>query len=218
MMADNTAHANEIAALAVDEMKALGFRKRGRTYNRRLDNGLIHVAQLTLQPSWGINSGAASYMFGVVVPRMEPDRDFDGFISESRAQLRLTQGLLAGTTFPADYEISSPRAAQLLKRELFEIGLPWLDRVPDEASVLAAWEKDGQGAFEFGVSVFQIVNLYAARRDAEHTVDLVRQIATTQPVPGPWRDRLLVALRGVGRGDEPIEWLPDLDSNQEPID
>lgn len=90
-----------------------------------------HVAQLNLQPSWGINESTGSWMFGVVVPRMQAaweSTDGLAIVPEYRAQLRNTQ--------EAPLHRFDARTGELMRRDLFEIGLPWLERSPVGLSAL----------------------------------------------------------------------------------
>jgi len=43
-----------------DTFKARGFRKRGRAYNREVDDGIVQVVQFFMGPSWSCTYGTFS--------------------------------------------------------------------------------------------------------------------------------------------------------------
>ncbi len=213
-MTDNSRSADETADSVAAEMKALGFRKRGRLFNRTTDGGVVHVAQLNLQPALSRNEGSASFMFGVAVPRMVPDRNFGAFVPEYLSQLRLTQTRSEGTKFPGDYLAGKMRRPGLLRRELFEIGLPWLDSFPDERSVLAAWEKGGFGFTDsYGCDRFELLTLYVARGDRDGAEHLAAAIAS-HPLHRQDHERVVGALVAVGAADRVAALPPPLNDGE----
>lgn len=208
-MVDNAQAAADVAKLVAPAMKELGFRKQRKVFNRPARDGIIHVAQLNLQPSWGMNEGTGSWMFGVVVPRMQApweNTDTLAVVPEYRAQLRNTQG--------APLHRFDTNTGELMTRDLLEIGLPWLERFPDEESVVREWEADQDrwATFDWGHRP-GMLRLYAARGNASTVERMVFQIAS-QPMNDLFHGYVVDALVSVGR-DDLLDDLPPAVSDQE---
>jgi len=61
----------ELASAIAPTMKAAGFRKRGKNFNRTLTNGLIHEVSLYQLGAWSSLHGQFRLEFGCFVPEAE---------------------------------------------------------------------------------------------------------------------------------------------------
>jgi hypothetical protein len=149
---------DEIQLAVTAFLKPLGFKKSGRTYNRGVEDGIIHVVnfQMGEYPIGeyvipGIREsfyGRFTVNLGVMLPAVR-DTEFatsKPFVQEYDCEIRRRLGPLtrAGEDvwWDLDYHIAETGVA------LVEImrgkGVPFLNRFPNYAAVLYTLEEDGE--------------------------------------------------------------------------
>ena len=138
-------------------LKNLGFKRRGRTYNRVVLDGLIHVVnfQMGQFPIGdyvipGIREsfyGRFTINLGVMLPavlKLESDRDPPAFVQEYDCEIRERLGSLVyreDVWWDLDHRIAETTTSilQMMDRS----GIPFLDQYENYASVLAQVERAG---------------------------------------------------------------------------
>lgn len=160
---DFTKHLDAIQAHVARFLKPLAFRKKGRTYNRATEGGLVQVVnfQMGQYPIGehyvipGIREnyyGKFTVNLGVLLPciwDVERQKPVPDFVQEYCCTIR---GRLASLAFGIDqwFELmpeTSALAATLV--QLFDkFGLPFLDQFPDYAAVLAYFDAHGDLPFQ----------------------------------------------------------------------
>jgi hypothetical protein len=138
-------------------LKNLGFKRRGRTYNRTVSDGLIHAVnfQMGQFPIGdyvipGLREsfyGRFTINLGVMLPavlKLESDRDPPSFVPEYYCEIRARLGSLAykeDVWWDLDHQIARTTASIL---ELMDQrGIPFLDQFKDYSSVLGYLDKAG---------------------------------------------------------------------------
>ena len=123
----------------------LGFRKKGRTYNRRVGDGLIQTVNLQMGQK-GLH-GRFTVNLGVglpAVPLIELGREFPGFIQEYDCEIRAR---LFHLVFHKDTWLDLDRQLQKIAtdtvRYMDTAGLPFLEEFESYEAVLAIIESRG---------------------------------------------------------------------------
>lgn len=149
----------EIVEASAGVLRALGFRKRRHSFNRRLDSGLVQVVffwQAPKEPpAWTEIPGRRERRygqfrldFGVYVPEMNrthtPRSDW---INDYDCSLRASIGqLMTGEWRDLLWDLHDPGAEQTAAAALREHGLPWLDEFQDQESIISAFRSAGAAA------------------------------------------------------------------------
>jgi len=138
-------------------LKPLGFRKRGRTYNRCVGDGLVQALNLQMgqypigdcviqglrESSYGrfaVNLGIAL----PAVPALEFDRPLPSFVQEYQCHIRIRLSQLAfkeDVWFDLDHLVD--RTAKDLVRHMDVKGIPFLERFESYSAVLAELDSAG---------------------------------------------------------------------------
>lgn len=142
-------------------LKALGFKKRGRTYNRAVGDGLVHVVSFQMGEfpigDYVVPGLRESYYgrftvnLGVMVPavsKLEDGHGPRGFVHESECEIRERLGVLAygeDTWWDLDHQVAT--TAKQVVEFLDSLGLPFLDQFENHASILAYLERTGELPF-----------------------------------------------------------------------
>lgn len=114
-------------------LKERGFRRRGRTWNRRFDE-LVQIVNVQASARNFGNFGRFFINIGISVPglpHLGPHRDGDQFISERFCQLRLRIGQLMPTPVHAWHFYTSDNPDEVgcaVADALVAYGLPFLDQ------------------------------------------------------------------------------------------
>jgi hypothetical protein len=154
-----------IFAAALDEvqkpltvlLKNLGFRRKGRTYNRLVGDKLVHVVNLQMgqfpigdHVIPGIRQslyGRFTVNLGVLLPavlRLERSREPPAFAQEYECEIRDRLGTLAfgaDTWWDLDHRVQETARSTVDLMDRF--GLPFLDEFESYASILVHLEKTG---------------------------------------------------------------------------
>ncbi len=138
-------------------LKNLGFRRKGRTYNRPVGDKLVHVVNLQMGQFPigdyvipGIREslcGRFTVNLGVLLPavlRLERSRDPPAFAHEYDCEIRDRLGTLAfgeDTWWDLDHQV--PETATSIVDLMDRVGLPFLDQFESYSSVLSYLERTG---------------------------------------------------------------------------
>ena len=160
-MAGKTAYAeamDAIVRIVAPTLKARGFRKRDRTFNRSREEGVVAVLNFQMGPfdppgtyeipglrdnlygQFAVNLGIA---FEEVWPVDLHDKPFPSFVPEYACHLRLRLGEL----MPAAQDRWWPLGGDValvgseLAGHIERYALPWLDRFGTRSGLIEAWER-----------------------------------------------------------------------------
>jgi hypothetical protein len=138
-------------------LKSLGFRRRGRTFNRPVGDGMVHVVNLQMGEFPignyvipGIREsfyGRFTVNLGVFLPavfRLEHSRDVPAFAQDYHCEIRGRVGTLAfgeDTWWDLDHRV--PETALSIVELMDRFGLPFLDEFEGYFSVLEQLERTG---------------------------------------------------------------------------
>ena len=180
----NAEFAKQITSAVAGELKRAGFRKRGNLFNRALPGGVMHIVQFVLQPSWGQGVGHGLFEFAVFTPRADIfKRAFTEWIPSGLGQMQVgAETLRPDYVWPDDFDVTQPATVDRMSAAVFENGLPWLQRYPDELSLLEAYEENGE---EFASdSLFGVAELYRATGDETRAREVAASVALRKPRGG----------------------------------
>jgi hypothetical protein len=159
------ARAKSKFALALDEiqnpltglLKNIGFRRKGRSYNRMVADRLVQVVNLQMGEfpigDYVIPGLRESYYgrftvnLGVFLPavlRLERSREPPAFVQEYECEIRARLGSLVygeDTWWDLDHGIEQTAAA--IVEQMDRTGVPFLEQFEDYASVLSHLERTG---------------------------------------------------------------------------
>lgn len=134
----------------MDSSGGLGYWKRGRTFNRRLDSGLIHVINFQIARNWQYKYGCFAVNLGVFIPAVHATitgREAPGFVQEYDCEIRQRLGCLlspAGKDVWWDLALDADSLSETVRDALREHGLPYLDRFLTPADIVREWREHGQ--------------------------------------------------------------------------
>ena len=142
-------------------LKPLGFKKKGRTYNRHVSDGLVQVVNLQMgQFPIGdyvipglreSHYGRFTVNLGVALPAVraiESGREFPVFVQEYECDIRQRLTRLAfneDAWFDLDHQVS--KTASDITRYMDSLGLPFLEEFESYDAVLAVLDKSGSLPF-----------------------------------------------------------------------
>ena len=168
-------------------LKPLGFRKRARTYNRLVDDGLIHVVNLQagpyefgdeipgLRPNlWGLFTVNLS----VYVPELDPApakvprKHVPEYVCPIRTRFARLLDLDADPWWPLDE--TWPNSSADVLRCLEEVGLPFFDRYRSQGDVLARWIEDAKRLRLSNVARVDVARLLATRGQQREAGELLQ--------------------------------------------
>jgi Domain of unknown function (DUF4304) len=159
-------------------LKASGFRKRRHCFNRRVQDGIVHVVNFWMAPkeppAWtevpGLRErryGSFRLDFGVYVPEMTRSHQPDGdWINDYDCDLRKTIGELLGAPSDVWWRLDVPTTSETAGTALVEYGLPWLDSLSTRDSIIKAVELAGPLASGLGTRALIAVQLDRDQRPA----------------------------------------------------
>lgn len=142
----------EIVVSHAPTLRNAGFKKRRHSFNRPVADGMVHTLCFWMAekepPAWtevpGLREreyGSFTLSLGVHVPEMNrmgaPRSDW---INDFDAALHPGPGRLIPNL---RWWLADPAAGDSVGQFLVEHALPWLDRFPDRAAVLDAYERAG---------------------------------------------------------------------------
>ena len=110
----------------------LGFIRRGRTFNRTVGDGLVHVVNIQFGPDPGSHHRRFTVNLGVFVPvvhKTEYPELKAAFIQEHWCHIRSRLGAVAGlgdTWWDLDQRVAQTVAQ--VQKLMDRFGVPWLDR------------------------------------------------------------------------------------------
>lgn len=154
---DFAAALDEVQKPVTALLKNLGFRRRGRTYNRTVRDGLVHAVnfQMGQFPIGeyvipGVREsfyGRFTINLGVMLPavlKLESDRDPPSFVPEYHCEIRERLGTLVyedDVWWDLDHQIAQTTGSVLQLMD--QTGIPFLDEFEDYSCVLAHLERVG---------------------------------------------------------------------------
>lgn len=140
-------------------LRGRGFRKRRHTFNREPEDGLVQVVNFQMGayqvgepveiPGLRENLyGKFTVNLGVFLSDVHEHLapfDVPAFVSESHCEIRTRLGELPTNEGERWWNLAhdSRDLAADVGEELQEHGLPWLESLSSRASILQAWERDG---------------------------------------------------------------------------
>ena len=203
-----------VVAQHAPRLRAAGFRKRRHSFNRTVGDGLVHVVHFWAAPkeppAWtevpGLRArlhGTFRLEVGVHVPEMTRTGTprSASWVNEYDCHLRRTAAELLGEEGGLWWRLDHPGAAAEPGRVLEEHALPWLDRFPDRAALVAAFERDGWLALGMGPAApLDVADLHRAtgRPDDERRL---LEAYLAEPVLRHHADYLAEHLRARGHPD-----------------
>jgi hypothetical protein len=125
-------------------LQPLGFRKKGRTYNRRVGDGLIQTVNLQMGKDL---QGQFTVNLGVGLPALRPiefGRELPGFIQEYDCEIRARLFHLVfheDTWLDLDHQLQKTAADTI--RYMDAAGLPFLEEFESYEAVLAIIDSRG---------------------------------------------------------------------------
>jgi len=136
-------------------LKNVGFKRRGRAYNRAVRDGLVHAVsfQMGQFPIGeyvipGIREsfyGRFTVNLGVMLPavlKLETERDPPSFVPEYHCQIRQRLGTLVyNEDVWWDLDHQADRTAHVILELLDQHGIPFLDQFEDHSSVVTYLER-----------------------------------------------------------------------------
>jgi len=204
-----------VVAGVAPQLEHAGFRKRGDTFTRALDDGMTHVVDFQLArvdppgtreiPPLRVDlHGRFTVTLGVFVPEMTLDPRSDApappWLREADCQLRMRIGRLLPGGEDTWWELDdSSAAAALAGSALATFGLPWLDRLATRAALVAAYESEGGEALGMAPRApVEIAFLVVAGDPVKAETMLRDHLASDlRPQHRSWVEGLLAA-RGMG--------------------
>lgn len=184
-MTDNGDLAKTISAALSDDLKPAGFRKRANSFNRAVNDGLVHHVSVQLGPydPSGIHSvpglvpdlyGRYRVNLGVYVPEMNRmGSPRSSWINDYNCQLRWGLGDFMPGGFDQWWDLRDRLSLEEVSRVLATRALPHLDQFSTAEQVLDAYEEHGSRAFgpiTSEAAALDVADLLIARRrrsDAE---------------------------------------------------
>lgn len=191
---ENSERGKIIAQHLAPFMKEAGFRKRGNAFNRAVADGGVHVVSLQLGRSEGFRTqvipgfpslhGELTVNLGVWMPRMNRTHiPFGDWITEAHCQVRYRLGMLM-TGRDKWWQLSGVRTPATILKGLRDYGLPALDALPDEDSVIRAFEAGGHEAMAFPRAL-EIAYAFAQRGEHARAVPLLTEYLG-RPIISKW--------------------------------
>lgn len=149
---------DEVQRLLASYLRPLGFRKKGRSFNRAVADGLVHVVNLQMGEypigDCAIPGRRESYYgrftvnLGVFLPgvrSVEQNRAPPDFFREYDCDVRERLGVLARSDdLWWDLDHAIPRTAVQIVRLMDAFGVPFLERFENSTAVLDRIDSDGQ--------------------------------------------------------------------------
>jgi hypothetical protein len=188
MSTPEAARMAQIVAANAGLLKEAGFRKRRYCFNRRSEDGLVHVVFFWMAPkeppAWtrvpGLRErlyGTFRLEFGVHVPEMTRSHVVrSDWVNIYDCQLRRTIGqLVAVTDRDAWWPLSDPTAEQRASEALLRHGLPWLSRFPDHDAIVDQFRAGGPHSVGMepaaGLDIAEMLNALGRQTEARKTLE-----------------------------------------------
>jgi hypothetical protein len=131
-------------------LKGLGYRKKGRTFNRILDSGLVHVVNFQMGQSFQALYGCFAVNLGVFIPEVHTTitgQDTPKFIQEYDCEIRQRLGCLltpSGEDVWWDLTLDTEELSAAVLDSLTEHGLPYLGRFLSRDNIIQEWKAHDQ--------------------------------------------------------------------------
>ena len=184
-MTENSERGKIIAQHLAPLMKEAGFRKRGNAFNRAVADGGVHVVSLQLGAYEGFRTqevdmfpslfGSVTVNLGVWLPRLNRLHFSPGeWISEAYCQVRYRLGALMTANTDTWWPLDDEETPERIATGMLDYGLPALDALPDEDSVIRAYEAGGHGGMAFP-SALEIAYAFSQRGEHARAVPLLKE-------------------------------------------
>lgn len=205
----------EIVTLAAPMLKEAGFRKARHTFNRRTDDGLVHVVHFWMAPkeppAWTEVPGLRPRLYGtfridvgVHVPEMtRTNSPRSSWINDYDCQLRRTMSQLqTGDDNDATWwPLFDPAAIDKVTAGLTEWGMPWLAQFPDHAAIIERFLAVGSlGIGLTPAGALDVADMLAALGRGDEALAVLRVYVST-PVLRTHAGYLAQHLEEIGHGD-----------------
>jgi hypothetical protein len=141
---------DQIQSQAHKLLKGLDYRKKGRTFNRILDSGLVHVINFQMGQSFQALYGCFAVNLGVFIPEVHTTitgQDTPKFIQEYDCEIRQRLGCLltpSGEDIWWDLTLDTEELSAAVLDSLTEHGLPYLGRFLARDSIIQEWKVHGR--------------------------------------------------------------------------
>jgi hypothetical protein len=141
---------DQIQSRAYEILKGRGYRKRGRTLNRVLGSGLVHVINFQMGRSFQALYGRFAVNLGVFIPEVHTTitgQDTPEFIQEYDCEIRQRLGCLltpSGEDVWWDLALDTEELSAAVLDSLTEHGLPYLGRFLTRDSIIQEWKEHGR--------------------------------------------------------------------------
>ncbi|WP_328332124.1 DUF4304 domain-containing protein [Kribbella sp. NBC_00382] len=192
----------QIVAVAAPLLKSAGFKKRRHTFNRRVEDGLVHLVNFQMgsyDPSGrpdvlaGIRvnmHGLFTINLGVFVPEMDRDGPpRSSWINDYDCQLRKRIGELMpeqnDVWWPLDFEPSQEQAIDAMR----DMGLTWLGQFTNRQVILDKFQAGDEE--ELGMTpaaALDVADLLLATGNIQAAEQAVRDYLARDDVRRPHRD------------------------------
>jgi hypothetical protein len=220
------AMAKSVYAYAVDDIQAAlrpflhehGYRVRGRTFNRKTEDGLIEVVNIQMWPSDppgttyypGLREnlhGLFTINLGVFVPEVARYRiglETKPWIREHECCIRARLGQVSGEKQDLWWYARSDQAVvDDVQRRLEQYGLPFVARFSTRDKILAEWRDRSENLFTSDPPriVMAIILTERGERDRARALLALQTLETHNPAH-PESVRRLAQKLGLGNLDE----------------
>jgi hypothetical protein len=194
----------KIVGEAAPMLKAVGFKKRRHTFNRAVEDGLIHLVNFQMGPYdpsgrpevlAGIRlnlHGLFTVNLGVFVPEMDRGGPpLSSWINDYNCQLRKRIGELMpeqnDVWWPLDFEPSQQQAIHALQ----DFGLPWIDQFTERQVIIDVFRSDDEEALGMTpAAALDIADLLLATGHTEAAEQVVRTYLARDDIRKPHSDYL----------------------------
>lgn len=191
----------QIVAVAAPQLKSAGFKKRRHTFNRRVEDGLVHLVNFQMGPydpsgrpdvlaGIRVNThGLFTINLGVFVPEMDrqgPPRS--SWINDYDCQLRKRIGELMpeqnDVWWPLDFEPSQEQTIDAMR----ETGLTWLGQFTNRQVILDKFQAgDGEELGMTPAAALDVADLLLATGNIHTAEQTVRNYLARDDVRWPHR-------------------------------
>jgi hypothetical protein len=171
-MTSYLAELNQIQSTIAQDIKPLGFRKRGRTFNRPAgEPGIVQVINFQAGGSLSWLHGQFTINLGIFVPEVwnaVADGSVPDFIQEYYCEVRTRLGSLAFTKDVWwDLRGDVDKASAEVRRLMADIGLHYLDQLSTRAAILNEFrrQRDSRTGHIHSRAVLGMAAIYCAQGD-----------------------------------------------------
>jgi hypothetical protein len=215
MTTDAARSMKSVVSLSLPLLKGAGFRKRGHSFNRTPEPGLVQVVNFQMGPFSPPGPGSEAHLaalqalggagdlygrftinLGVYVQEMviADHEKRDAWINEYNCMLRKRIGELLAPPADTWWSLDDPAAAYRAADEALNTGgFPWLNRLNSREAILHAYEEEGRFGVGLGPAGPVRIAWLLRKTNPEAAEALLRAYLMEQLTPGhrEWLERTL---------------------------